>query len=252
MLFPQGRFFSYATYRERSRRFNGKILPVKRTAKGSKDFMRALFIDHYDSFSFNIIDMLERIGEFPVDHCYFDQLGEFQSGSGFEDVSYVVLSPGPGKPEEMTQTVELIKRLNGKKPIFAVCLGFQILMQLHGYRVQKILPFQHGALKKIEIFSSHEMYKGVSTPFEAVAYNSLGVKLGGTENAKVNITATSKIQNSADLTEEEYVESAIFPSENNVPIWGVQFHPESYLTLQGEKIFQNFLKAAFQQKVANK
>lgn len=192
--------------------------------------MRALFIDHYDSFSFNVIDLLERAGVDDIKHIYFDML----TSEDPLDYDFVVLSPGPNRPEDALSSIEFYKRAEPKVPVLGICLGHQIIGYCLGGAVEKVKDSQHGSVKKIVVDSSSNLFRGVGPTLNVATYNSLCIyqnTLDGDSGFKVIATS-----------EDGSVEAL----ERNVMgkpyIATTQFHPESFLTELSMKIVQNFLE----------
>lgn len=187
--------------------------------------MHVLFIDNYDSFVYNLVDALARLGA-EIDVC--------RNNIGAADAlelalrkksDMIVLSPGPGAPSEAGCTLEVIRRAAGRIPLFGVCLGHQSIVQAFGGRVGRADAIVHGKKSAVR-HSGHPMFEGIPQTFEAGRYHSL--------------TATDlpdEIETVA-ATEEGVVMAL---AHRTMPIYGVQFHPESVLTTHGQKILENVL-----------
>lgn len=182
-----------------------------------------LIIDNYDSFTYNLFQGFAELGA-NVKVIKNDQIT-------IEEIltmnpSGIVLSPGPGRPEDAGICLEVIRQLQGKIPILGVCLGHQAIGLAFGASVTRALEILHG--KECLIFHSRKnLFAGMPLPFKAGRYHSLLV-----ENPSEDL-----------VTEAESPEGAIMALRHKtLPIYGVQFHPESVLTPEGSQILKNFLK----------
>jgi len=186
--------------------------------------MRLAMIDNYDSFTYNLVQYMAELGAEPVvfrnDGVTVDELGQFDG---------VVISPGPGRPEDAGVSTEAIRTLSGKVAILGVCLGHQCLGQVFGGEVVRNEP-SHGKTSWIHHDNSGVM-AGVSEPFEATRYHSLIVKRSSVP-AELVVTAWTHDGTVMGLRHVKH------------PTYGVQFHPESVLTKEGKKILGNFVRRA--------
>jgi anthranilate synthase/aminodeoxychorismate synthase-like glutamine amidotransferase len=181
-------------------------------------------IDNYDSFTYNLVQYLAELGAEPRvfrnDEVTVEQLGEYDG---------IVISPGPGRPDEAGVSTETIRHLSGKVPILGVCLGNQCLGEAFGGRVVRNEP-AHGKTSWIRHDNSGVL-AGVTDPFEATRYHSLIVERKSVPDELV-ITAWTPDGIVMGLRHVKY------------PTYGVQFHPESVLTKEGKKILGNFVRRA--------
>ncbi|TMC83542.1 MAG: aminodeoxychorismate/anthranilate synthase component II [Chloroflexi bacterium] len=186
--------------------------------------MRLAMIDNYDTFTYNLVQYMAELGAEPVvfrnDGVTVDELGQFDG---------VVISPGPGRPEDAGVSTEAIRTLSGKVAILGVCLGHQCLGQVFGGEVVRNEP-SHGKTSWIHHDNSGVM-AGVSEPFEATRYHSLIVKRSSVP-AELVVTAWTHDGTVMGLRHVKH------------PTYGVQFHPESVLTKEGKKILGNFVRRA--------
>jgi len=186
--------------------------------------VRVLMIDNYDSFTYNLVQYLAELGPMPEvfrnDEVTVDELAAFNG---------VVISPGPGTPEEAGVSTQAIRDLTGKVAILGVCLGHQCLGEAFGGHVVRNEP-SHGKTSWIRHDNSGVL-AGVSDPFEATRYHSLIVERASVPDALV-VTAWTPDGTVMGLRHSRY------------PTYGVQFHPESVLTKEGKKILANFLRRA--------
>src|ERR1700694_5646557 len=179
-------------------------------------------VDNYDSFTYNLVQYLAELGSEPKvfrnDEVTVDELGTFGG---------IVISPGPGTPEDAGVSTAAIRQLSGKVPILGVCLGNQCLGEAFGGRVVRNEP-AHGKTSWIR----HENWgalAGVTHPFEATGYHSLIVERESVPDELV-ITAWTPDGIVMGLRHVKH------------PTYGVQFHPESVLTKEGKKILGNFVR----------
>ena len=184
-----------------------------------------LMIDNYDSFTYNIVQYLQELGE---------EVRVFRNDAidvaGIERLKprRLVISPGPCSPTEAGISVEAIQRLAGKVPILGVCLGHQAIGHAFGGRVVRASRLMHGKTSPVH-HDGRGLFAGLANPFDATRYHSLLVELE-TLPACLRMTAWTVEQ---EIMGMEHVE---------LPLWGVQFHPESILTLEGKKLLKNFLE----------
>jgi anthranilate synthase/aminodeoxychorismate synthase-like glutamine amidotransferase len=179
-------------------------------------------IDNYDSFTYNLVQYLAELGAEPQvfrnDEVTIDELAKFDG---------IVVSPGPGTPDDAGVSTEAIRALSGRVAILGVCLGHQCLGQAFGGRVIRNEP-AHGKTSWIRHDNSGVM-AGVTDPFEATRYHSLIVERTSVPPELV-VTAWTADGTVMGLRHVKH------------PTYGVQFHPESVLTKEGKKILGNFVR----------
>jgi anthranilate synthase/aminodeoxychorismate synthase-like glutamine amidotransferase len=185
-----------------------------------------LMIDNYDSFTYNLVQYLGELGQ-EVRVYRNDKLTIAEAVALAPD--HVVISPGPGTPEDAGVSMELILRLSGRVPILGVCLGHQCMGQAFGGRIVRAPRLMHGKTSMIA-HDDRGVYRGLPNPFEATRYHSLIIE-EQTIPACLEVTARS-----ADLGEIMGVRHREHPATE-----GVQFHPESVLTAAGKDLLRNFL-----------
>ena len=184
-----------------------------------------LMIDNYDSFTYNLVQYLGELGaELVVHRNNKITLGEIERLAPDK----IVISPGPCTPLEAGISCHVIRYFAGKVPILGVCLGHQCIGDVFGGDVVRADRLMHGKTSMIE-HNGREIFAGVQNPFEATRYHSLIVARESMP-ACIQITAWTNEDEIMGLRHKDY------------PIWGVQFHPESILTLQGKNVLKNFLK----------
>ena len=184
-----------------------------------------LMIDNYDSFTYNLVQYFGELGAEIVVHRN-DKI----SLEAIERLApdKIVISPGPCTPREAGISCDVIRYFAGKVPILGVCLGHQCIGDVFGGDVIRADRLMHGKTSMIE-HNGREIFAGVQNPFEATRYHSLIVARESMP-ACIQITAWTNEDEIMGLRHKDY------------PIWGVQFHPESILTLQGKNVLKNFLK----------
>lgn len=183
-----------------------------------------LLIDNYDSFTYNLYQALVIAG-IPVKVVRNDQI-TIDEIHKISDLSGIVLSPGPGHPSQAGICIQVIQEFGSRIPILGVCLGHQAIGEAFGGTVDLANEAMHG--KSSLIFHSRgQLFKRVHLPFTAARYHSLTVKKSNFP-AELKIEAEDKDGNIMALSHRQY------------PIYGVQFHPESILTPEGQQIINNF------------
>jgi anthranilate synthase/aminodeoxychorismate synthase-like glutamine amidotransferase len=181
-----------------------------------------LLIDNYDSFTFNLYQALGELGA-TVNVRYNDQV----RAEDLERATAIVISPGPGNPDSAGQTLEIIRGQHGRLPMLGVCLGHQAIGQAFGGKVIRAPRLMHGKTSRI-YHDGRGLYEGLPNPFEVGRYHSLVVDEASLP-AELEITSYT---NEGEIMGVRHRE---------LPIEGVQFHPESILTPQGPRLLQNFL-----------
>ena len=183
-------------------------------------------IDNYDSFTYNLVQYLGELGaEVKVVRNDAASVADV-AALGAERI---VISPGPGRPEDAGITMEVIRALGTKTPIFGVCLGHQAMGAVFGGQVVRANVPMHGKTSTIE-HNAKGVFAGIAEPFVASRYHSLVVADAGFP-ADLEVTARTK------------EDGAIMGLRHrHLPVFGVQFHPESILTGEGHRILRNFLE----------
>jgi len=185
---------------------------------------RILVLDNYDSFVFNLVQYLGELGAEPLVHrC--DSLTLEQIDALAPDG--VLISPGPGRPEDAGLSNEVIGHFAGRVPVFGVCLGHQCIGQIYGGDVVRAPEIMHGKTSLIE-HTGVGVFRGLPNPFEATRYHSLVVQRD-TMPDELEITAQTSDGLVMGLRHREF------------DVEGVQFHPESILTAGGHQLVGNFL-----------
>ena len=186
-----------------------------------------LMIDNYDSFTYNLVQYL---GELKADLKVYrnDQITITQIKK--MKPKKIVISPGPGRPEDAGISVEIICELSDKIPTLGVCLGHQAIGYAFGGKIIQAKRLMHGKTSRI-VHNRKEIFKGLDNPFEATRYHSLVIDSKSLPDC-LEATAWTKDQD----------KEIMGVRHKQLPIWGVQFHPESILTREGKALLNNFLK----------
>ncbi len=188
-----------------------------------------VIIDNYDSFTYNLVQRIGELDPARVIRVYRnDQVSPAQIEA--DDPTHIIISPGPCTPNEAGVSIDVAKHFAGAKPILGVCLGHQSIAQAFGAEIVRAKRLMHGKTSMIK-HDGRGLFAGLSDPFEATRYHSLIVKPGTLPDV-FEITAT---------TADDPNEIMAFRHREH-PIEAVQFHPESFLTIEGPQLLANFLK----------
>ena len=183
-----------------------------------------LMIDNYDSFTYNLVQYFYQLGqEVEVHRNDLISLADIEKKSP----EYIVISPGPCTPKEAGISVDLIKKFKDKLPILGVCLGHQCLGAAFGANIIESNKIMNGKLSEI-IHDGSGLFKGVENSFKATRYHSLIIE-EKTLDKDFHITAWTENKTIMAIQHEK------------LPLFGLQFHPESIATEQGMEILRNFL-----------
>jgi anthranilate synthase/aminodeoxychorismate synthase-like glutamine amidotransferase len=201
-----------------------------------------LLIDNYDSFTHNLARYFEELGqEVTVERNDEICCAEIRALAP----DYLVFSPGPCTPDSSGVTLEAIKAFAGLVPILGVCLGHQAIGQAFGAKVIKAQQIRHG--KTSQIYHSHSaLFENVNMPFVATRYHSLVLDRSSIpDDFKITAwcSANGDAQNKVLRQDKNDNEEVMAIEHNTLPIFGVQFHPESLLTEFGHLILRNFLNS---------
>jgi para-aminobenzoate synthetase component 2 len=187
--------------------------------------MLILVIDNYDSFTYNLVQYLGELGQ-QVEVHRNDKIDLATIEAMSPD--RIVISPGPGNPDQAGITLNLLRAFERKKPILGVCLGHQAIGQAFGGKVVPAPYLMHGKTSEI-CHDNRTIFEGLPYRFSATRYHSLMVERKSLPKC-LEVSATSTDGLIMGLRHREF------------PIEGVQFHPESILTSHGKKLLENFLK----------
>ena len=192
-----------------------------------------LMIDNYDSFTFNIVQYLAQLGE-EVRVVRNDEIGVADIATLRPD--RIVVSPGPCSPEEAGISVAAIREYAGKIPLLGVCLGHQSIGAAFGGRVVRSASLMHGKTSPIH-HNNKELFASLPNPFNATRYHSLVVERTTLPDC---LEVTAWVENGEIMGMRH----------RELPVWGVQFHPESILTEGGMQLLGNFLTLSRQHPVS--
>ncbi len=180
-------------------------------------------IDNYDSFTYNLVQYLGELGQdivvFRNDQVTIEEIKELNP-------DHIVISPGPGTPDDGGISLEILTAFGETTPIFGVCLGHQCIGQAYGGKVDRAPRLMHGKTSPV-YHNGTGIFTGVPSPFQATRYHSLIVEEPVPDDLEV--TAFTSQGEVMGVRHKQY------------PTVGVQFHPESILTEHGKRILQNFL-----------
>jgi anthranilate synthase/aminodeoxychorismate synthase-like glutamine amidotransferase len=180
-------------------------------------------IDNYDSFTYNLVQYLGELGAevlvFRNDAIQPQELEDRQP-------SHIVISPGPGTPDDAGISQEVIRTSGPHRPVLGVCLGHQCIGAVYGGSVQRAGRLMHGKTSQVHHYGEG-LFQGVPSPFEATRYHSLIV--------------TEPLPDVLEITAFTTASEVMALRHRQYPVYGVQFHPESILTRHGRQILKNFL-----------
>ena len=185
-----------------------------------------LLIDNYDSFSYNLYQLIGSVE--PDIKVIRNDAYTIEEIEAMKPEA-IILSPGPGKPEDAGVCIEAIKYFTGKLPIFGVCLGHQAICEAFGGTVSYAKELMHGKQSKVYQGGVSPLFRGMGPEFKAARYHSLAARAEDFPEV-LKVTAESDDGEIMALEHKEY------------PIFGVQFHPESVMTPDGKKMIENFME----------
>ncbi|HSA06929.1 MAG TPA: aminodeoxychorismate/anthranilate synthase component II [Candidatus Gastranaerophilales bacterium] len=184
-----------------------------------------LVIDNYDSFTYNLVQYLGKLGA----ECAVYRNDQLSVNDAKKlKFSHLIISPGPGTPDEAGISKDLIVEFADKKPILGVCLGHQAIGEVFDAKVTRAPYLMHGKTSQIFYNDNDLIFKNIENPFIATRYHSLVVDYDSVENTSLKIIAKTSDNIVMGLRHKEY------------NVIGIQFHPESILTKAGYQILSNF------------
>ena len=186
--------------------------------------MKILVLDNYDTFVYNLVHYIKQLGFTDVDVYRNDKIAL----SDVEKYDKILLSPGPGIPNESGIMIDLIKKYADSKSIMGVCLGHQAIAEAFGSELENMDEVLHGVGNKMEVVAEDSIYNELPTSFEVGRYHSWQVKKDTLGDA-FKITGVDENGNVMSIR------------HNSLDVVGVQYHPESVLTEHGLKIVENWL-----------
>ena len=186
--------------------------------------MKILVLDNYDSFTYNLVHILRELGHSP--DVYRNDKISVESVNNYDKI---MLSPGPGVPDEAGIMKQLIREYGKTRSILGICLGHQGIGEVFGAQLFNIPKVLHGVTSKVAILDKNEyLFKDVKDNFDATHYHSWAIKPDNIPSS-LKVTATNSEGLVMGLTHVEY------------DVKGVQFHPESVMTTEGKKIIRNWV-----------
>jgi anthranilate synthase/aminodeoxychorismate synthase-like glutamine amidotransferase len=184
-----------------------------------------LVIDNYDSFTYNLVQYIQELGAKVIvyrnDRVSIDELKKIK-------IEKIVVSPGPGDPQDSGISCTVIKEFYKKFPILGVCLGHQCVGYVFGAKIIRAGEIMHGKTSLI-YHNAKDIFKGIKNPFIATRYHSLIIDK---KTLPEDLEVIARTKNGIIMAVHK----------KHYPLFGVQFHPESILTGEGKKILNNFLK----------
>lgn len=184
-----------------------------------------LLIDNHDSFTFNLVDLLRKIGV-ETEVVSVEQLDL----NAVEQFSHIMISPGPDVPRAYPQLFEMLTRYHQHKSILGVCLGHQTLCEFFGGELYNLQSVRHGRQHHLSQTQANPLFDGLPTRFNIGLYHSWAISQKSLENSPLVATAFC----------DQNVLMAV--KHQSLRLYGVQFHPESFITQFGEQILENWLK----------
>lgn len=185
-----------------------------------------LLIDNYDSFSYNLYQLIGEIRpDLKVirnDEKTIEEIRKLKPDA-------IVLSPGPGRPEDAGNCIPVVKELGAEIPILGVCLGHQSICAAYGGEITYAKKLMHGKTSELVVEEDNKLFQGIDQPIQIGRYHSLAAK-EETLPEELKVTART-------------VDGEIMAVEHRTnPVYGLQFHPESILTPEGKKMLENFFR----------
>ena len=186
-----------------------------------------LLIDNYDSFSYNLVQLIGELtdGNIKVvrnDEITIDEIRKMNPES-------IILSPGPGKPEDAGICEDVVRQLKDEYPILGVCLGHQSICEVFGAKVTYAKQLMHGKQSEMTILKEDPIFEGLGESFKGARYHSLSADRNTIPDELEVIAIDGKDGEVMAVKHKEY------------PIYGLQFHPESILTPDGKRMLENFI-----------
>ena len=189
------------------------------------DHVRMLLIDNYDSFTYNLVQAFAAHGADVM--VYRNDMISIEEGLALNP-THLVISPGPGRPEDAGVSLQMIAAFAGKVPILGVCLGHQSIVQQLGGEIVRAERLMHGKTSEIK-HDGKSVFAGISQPFEVGRYHSLCAEI---ESLPDTLLVSAETQSGVIMGVRH----------KTLQIEGVQFHPESVLTPEGETLMTNFMR----------
>lgn len=188
--------------------------------------MKILVLDNYDSFTYNLVNYLEKVSDTDVDVFRNDAISLKEVGK----YNKILLSPGPGLPAESGILLDLIKEYAPTKSILGVCLGLQAIGEVFGGKLTNLNSVYHGVATEMSVINEDVLFKGVPKKFMAGRYHSW-------------VVDKKTFTNNLEITVEDEKGYIMALKHKKFDVHGVQFHPESILTEHGELMIRNWIES---------
>lgn len=190
--------------------------------------MKIILIDNYDSFTYNLVQYIEEVPGVQLTVVKNDQVTE----DHLHEAERMVISPGPGIPSGNGKIIGLVKKYSGHKPILGVCLGLQAIYEAFGGSLINLPQVFHGVSSNVRVIEDDQLlFTGISNPFAAGRYHSWVCDPANIPGALLVIA----------YDEDNEIMAC---RHRDHPTYGVQFHPESFLTPEGKRLIKNFIELA--------
>jgi len=189
------------------------------------DHVRMLLIDNYDSFTYNLVQAFAAHGADVI--VYRNDMITVEEARALEP-THLVISPGPGRPEDAGVSLQMIAAFAGKIPVLGVCLGHQCIVQQQGGEIVRAERLMHGKTSEIK-HDGKTVFEGIAQPFEVGRYHSLCAEV-------------ESLPDTLEITAETDSGVIMGVRHKSLQIEGVQFHPESVLTPEGDTLMTNFMR----------
>jgi anthranilate synthase component 2 len=190
-----------------------------------------LVLDNYDSFTYNLVQYAGELGADPV--VYRNDALTAEEALALQPAG-IVISPGPCTPREAGISVPLVRAAAGRVPLLGVCLGHQAIGEAFGGKVVRADRLMHGKTTMV-VHTGHPLFEGISSPVEVMRYHSLVVSPE---------QLPAELETVAWSSDRPRGQEIMALAHRSLPIYGVQFHPESVATLQGKRLLSNFFSLA--------
>jgi anthranilate synthase component II len=185
-----------------------------------------LMLDNYDSFTYNLVQYMEGLGArvrvLRNDAVSLEELKRLE-------IIGIVLSPGPGRPEDAGITIPVVNHFSGKLPLLGVCLGHQAIAAAFGAKIISAQRLMHGKTSSVTADGKY-LYRGIKKPFQAMRYHSLSV-------------SRQDLPHCLEITAESDDGEIMGIRHRTHPTQGIQFHPESIMTPVGKRLLRNFIES---------
>ncbi|AKD39033.1 anthranilate synthase component II [Pasteurella multocida subsp. multocida OH4807] len=185
---------------------------------------RLLIINNQDSFTYNLVDLIRRL-DVSFDVVDVQELDL----NAVANYSHILISPGPDVPGAYPQLFEMLEKYHQSKSILGVCLGHQTLCEFFGGELYNLDKVRHGRIQRLKVRSNSALFQNLPTEFQIGLYHSWAIR---EQNFPEELTITAQCA-------EEVVMAF---QHKDLPIYGVQFHPESFMTENGEQLLRNWLE----------